>query len=188
MAAHGLLEASVGSPTAEWAEPLAMVATWSPPAGPPIVARRAGRARSLGAGVNCGTRVTLLKLHRTTYTVEAKSRNTHQICAFGAASDPCGHSHSQHAIDCSRLQSATHACGRSESCSGRMCRLEPRRLALCGMSCGAFGPAARGDSSRSPAASGPWLRVRIGSPTWLRLGLGLGLGLGFGFGFGFGFG
>ena len=49
-----------------------------------------------------------------------------------------------------------------------MCRLEPRRVALCGMSCGAFGSATRGDASRSPAASGPW--PRIGSPAawhWL---------------------
>ena len=80
---------------------------------------------------------------------------------------------SQHAIDCSWLQSATHPSGRSESCSGRMCRLVPRRLALCGMSCSAFGPDAAG--CRSPAASGPWLRVRIGSPTgwhWLALRFG----------------
>ena len=141
MAAHGLLEASVGSPTAEWAEPLAIgwSTTWSPPAGPPIVARRAGRALCWREGE--------LREQRAKYTVppthvEVESTNTHQICAFGAASGPGGHSHSQHAIDCSRLQSATHACGRSESCSGRMCRLEPRRVALCGMSCGAFGPAA----------------------------------------------
>ena len=81
---------------------------------------------------------------------------------------------SQHAIDCSWLQSATHSSGRSESCSGRMCRLEPRRLALCGMSCGAFGAGATG--CRSPAASGPWLRLlRIGSPSawhWLALRFG----------------